>query len=697
MNILQILPELNVGGVERGTVDLAKYLVRQGHKAVVVSNGGTLVPDLQALGAVHYTLPVDAKNLFTMFRAVPQLAGIIRKEKIDIVHARSRVPAWIAYFACRKTRTPLVTTCHGYYKGHAFSTVMGWGKKVIVLSNVIARHMIEDFGVPRDRIRLIPRSVDLEKFRYRPVDRAPRPEYHVGIIGRLTPLKGHLYFIKAMAKVAAEFPAVKIWIVGDAPSSKDAYKEQLRVLVKRLGLEANTQFLGTQKNIPEILSQLDLLVLSTTTQEAFGRVVIEAQAAGVPVVATSVGGVVDIIEDGVNGLLVPPADPQLMAEAVIKLLRDRDLAADMAEEAYKKVKEKYTLEMMVKSTLDVYEEVLRNSKILVIKLSSLGDIILSTAAFKALRAKFPRPYFRISALVGQDFRDILQRCPYIDELVTCDFRNRDCGLAGFLKLATSLRKRHFDVCVDLQNSRKSHLLSALVFAPERYGYDRKFGFLLNKGIKDTEKGLDPVSHQFRVLQGLGVERGDPSLELWPGPGDEHEVVEFLKSHWVDFSRPLVGINMGASRRWQSKVWPRQHLQKLCVELSRRDIRVVITGMKEDAEAAEALIAGLTQARPVNSCGRFSVNQLACLVRKCSVFVSGDSAPLHVAAAVNTPFVALFGPTDPRRHLPPSKNFVLIRKEMDCSPCYKSKCARGSCMAQISHEEVLAAVEKLLKK
>jgi len=698
MNILQVLPELNVGGVERGTLDLAKHLVKAGHKAVVVSNGGALVADLQALGAVHYQLPVNAKNIVSMVRAVPQLARIIEQEKIDIVHARSRVPAWIAWFACRRTRRVLITTCHGYYTHHLFSSVMGWGKKVIVLSNVIARHMIEDFGVPRERIRLIPRSVDMDKYKYKPVDTQKRAEFNIGIIGRLTPLKGHLCFIKAMARVAQEILSIRIWIVGDAPSSKDAYKEHLRVLVKRLGLWDCTQFLGTQKNIPEIMSHLDLLVLSTTTQEAFGRVIIEAQAAGVPVVATSVGGVVDIIESGVNGMLVPPADPQAMADACVTLLRDREMAAEFSREAYKKVQEKYTLELMVKNTMDVYEEALRSSRVLVMKFSSLGDIILSTAGLKALRAKFPRPNYRITFVVGQESREILQRCPYIDELITCDFKNRDKGLPAFLKLARDLRARNFDISVDLQNNRKSHLLSALSLAPDRYGYDnRKLGFLLNRGIKDTVRGIDPVSHQFRILKEMGVEEGELSLEMWPGPDDEAVVTEILRSHWIEGARPLVGINIGASRRWQSKVWPMEHLARLCQELARRDIRIVVTGTQEDCAAAERLIQLAPAAKPANFCGKLTINQLACLVRKCAVYISGDSAPLHVAAAVGTPFVALFGPTDPRRHLPPSKNFVLLRKESACGPCYKSKCRGNRCMRAITPEEVIAAVERLMKK
>jgi len=388
MNVLQVVPELRVGGVERGTVDLAARLVAAGHKAVVISNGGELVKELTAAGALHYQLPVDKKSLWNICAMIPRIAQIIRKEKIDIVHARSRAPAWSAFFASRRTRCVFITTCHGYYRKHFFSYCMGWGKRVIVPSNVIGRHMIEDFGVPRQRIRLIPRSVAVEKFKFTDPAKKRRKEFNVGIIGRITPIKGHLDFIKAMHKASRSIRDLKIWIVGDAHASKEGYKEQVKVLTRRLGLSHCTEFLGTQTDIPEIVSHLDLLVLATTTQEAFGRVIIEAQAAGVPVVATAVGGVVDIIEDGVTGLLVPPGDPQAMAEATIKIFEDKQLASRLAHLAYERVKGRYTVELMVERTLQVYREALSQFDILVIKFSSLGDIILSTEAIRALRRKF---------------------------------------------------------------------------------------------------------------------------------------------------------------------------------------------------------------------------------------------------------------------------------------------------------------------
>lgn len=695
MNILQVLPELNVGGVETGTLDLARYLVKLGHKAVVVSAGGELVSDLESFGAVHYQLPVHKKSLFTIVRTIPCLVEIIKKEGIDIVHARSRVPAWIAYFACRRTNRAFITTCHGYYKKHPFSYVMAWGRRVIVLSNIIARHMIDDFATPHERLRLIPRSVDLEKFKYVSPDKKRKDEFNVGIIGRITPIKGHLHFIKAMAYVARVVPRLKVWIIGSAPASREAYKEQVQVLVRRLGLWHCTQFLGNQKDIPAILAHLDLLVLATTSHEAFGRVIVEAQASGVPVVATRVGGVVDIIEDQKTGLLVPPADPRSIAEAAIRIFNDTELSRNLAENAYEKVKEKYNVELMVSKTLEVYKEALSNFKILIIKFSSLGDIILSTAGLRAIREKFPQNY-KISFLVGEESKDVLLNCPYIDELLVCDFNGRDRGIKGFMELAGLLRKKDFDIVIDLQNNRKSHILSFLTLTLKRYGYNRKFGFLLNQRIKDDKSLADPITHQFRILKMLDIAQENPRLELWPTQQDQRYIDEFLKSEWVSANQTLVGINISASQRWLSKGWPLHHIIRLCEELSRRDMRVVITGTEKDSGAADMLIKSTKNVKLINACGKTTVNQLACLIKKCAVFISSDSAPMHIAVSQDVPLVALFGATDPRRHLPAAEECIVIRKDLSCSPCYRPKCKTKRCMQSIKPEEVLEAIDKLLK-
>jgi ADP-heptose:LPS heptosyltransferase len=195
---------------------------------------------------------------------------------------------------------------------------------------------------------------------------------------------------------------------------------------------------------------------------------------------------------------------------------------------------------------------------------------------------------------------------------------------------------------------------------------------------------------------LGITLEDPHLELWPTREDQRYVDEFLNQQWLSTNQKIVGINMNASQRWLSKSWPFAYTVKLCQELSQRDIRVVVTGTKDDAAKAEALLGLLKNAPVINACGKTTVNQLACLIKKCNVYICADSAPLHIAVSMKTPFVALFGPTDPRRHLAPAEDYVLIKKDLPCSPCYKPKCNDRKCMRLITVEEVLAAIEKLLK-
>src|SRR3989338_2101191 len=176
MNVLQILPELKSGGVDRGTVDLAKHLKQNGHKTVVVSAGGPMVGDLTSAGIMHYALPVHKKSPFAVWQSIRLLTRIVRLESIEVIHARSRVPALVAFFVSRRTQVPFVTTCHGFYRRHLLSRVMGWGKLVIVASHIIGRRMRDDFGVGHKKIRLIPRGVNLEEFKLRSYPEGQRPK-----------------------------------------------------------------------------------------------------------------------------------------------------------------------------------------------------------------------------------------------------------------------------------------------------------------------------------------------------------------------------------------------------------------------------------------------------------------------------------------------------------------------------------------
>lgn len=696
MNILQILPSLDVGGVETGTIDLARYLVAHGHKAITISSGGRLVRELDAIGSRHYNLPVGKKSLFTIIRMIGAVREIIRREDIDVVHARSRVPALIAYFACKGANKPFITTAHGYYKTHLLSQAMGWGKFVIVASNIMAKHMVRDFGVPYERIRLIPRGVDLKRFKFR--EPAPRQskEFTVGMVSRITPLKGHSDFIRAVSILNRQIPRLKAVIVGEAP--KDKYKEDLELLIRRLGLSQTIEFKPATNDVPGVLANLDVLVSATITPEAFGRVIIEAHASGVPVVATKVGGVVDIVEDQKTGLLCASQNPKDMAQKIFTLYSDRELWARIAFESKKSVESYFNLDMMMEKTLAVYEEAVKTQNILVVKISAIGDVILSVPSLRAIRAKFPNALIKV--LVGIKAREVLDRCPYINDRIVCDFSGKHKGAAGLWRLGDELRKSCFDIVIDLQNSKKSHWLSALSLASLRYGYDNgKLSFLLNRKIKDDAPYLDPIEHQFRTLALAGIKAQDKALELWPSGSDNAQAAKLLEENWMKTTKGLVGINVRASNRWASKNWPANNIAQICDALAKEfNIRVVLTGAPEDAEFANH-IAKLTKSKPLVAAGRTSVMELASLMKHFKVYLTPDSAPLHIASSVGTSFIALFGPTSPEKHIAPSKDCVVICKssELNCAPCYKPTCLKNfACMKKITVDEVLEALKEYLK-
>lgn len=704
MNILQLVPSMNVGGVETGTVDLAKKLIENGHRAIVISSGGRMIHDLEKLGVKHYTLAIDKKNPISIFMLVPKVARIILKENINIVHARSRVPAIIGFFAAKRTNTAFVTTCHGYYNKGFFSGIMGWGKYVICISQCISDHIRKNFKVSPDKIRIIHRGVNLQEYNFKKdVNRSGH--YNIGIVGRITPLKGHDTFLKAMANVVRLFPNVKIFVAGDAPQSKMDYFKNLVKLTRQLGLSEYVEFIGYTKDIPALMQKLDILVLSTRVPEGFGRVIIEAFASGTCVVSTKVGGVVDIIDHEENGMLVQKDNPLEMSQAVIKLLSDRDFAFKLAENARLKTEKCFTLDKLYQETMKVYEDCLNRKRILVIKIGAVGDVVLISPSLRWIRKKYPTAH--IAVLTGQKSAPIISRCPYVDEIILYPFAGRDSSWALF-KLANYIRNRSFDFSIDFQNNLKTHLLSFMALIFRRIGQNNgKADFLLNMTPYSKKKGsksmhsnfgkiLSPVEHQYKLLNLLDIYPEDNYLEVWSNQKDIDKAENFLKDEWITPTTKLIGISLSASAKWLTKRWPLENFAKFCDLASKRfNARIVIVGTAGEVELAHRLM-GMTNAKLISLCGKTTILELAGFMKKLNLFIGPDSACIHIASAVNVPFIALFGPTDPKRHVCACENYKVIFKKLSCGPCYKPTCKDTKCMQSITVEEVLEASQKLLE-
>jgi len=694
-----MVPALSLGGVETGTVDLAKALKTRGHHPYVISSGGTLVAELVKAGIGHLQLPVHRKSLASLALIKP-IADFLERERIDILHARSRVPAWLGYLATRRTNCDFVTTCHGYYAKHFLSRVMGWGKRVIVISHSIGRRMIDDFGVRPERITLIHRGIDLSGYPFSPdkYDRPPSGKLTVIHVGRISPIKGHHDFLKAVHLLSRRLPNLQAWIVGAPDEGKGSYFRNLTSMAESLGLGSGVQFLGMRRDVPELIRRADLLVLPSRIPEAFGRVLIEAGAVGTAVCASRIGGILDVIDEGENGLLFAPENFEDMALVMERLLLDRPKCKALAHALRKKVEQEFNLDQMVNRTCRVYEEVRREKKILITKLGALGDLVLAVPSFRMVRHRFPEA--RMSLLVEAKLLPVIQRCPYLDDFI-CVNRSRGRRMAVELaRVAKQIQRAGFDLSIDLQNNWRSYLVAFLGRIPRRYGYRRGLlGSLLTHPVLEWNRDLAPVEHQFQVLKRAGVLRYDDTMELWSEPDQDRASAEILRNpSFASPPRPVVGLVLNSSPRWPTKQWPVERFSELARRLVKElDCTIVLLGTGGGQPLAQTF-DGVAREYVVNLVGKTTLTQLTSSIKHLDALVTGDSAPLHIASAFGTKIVALFGPTEPRRHMPPGASHIALVKRIPCQPCYRGRCVNHEtlkCLRDISVEEVFRAVARQL--
>ena len=369
--VLQILPSLVSGGAERGTVELAGALVAAGWTSYVASGGGPLEREIARAGATHLTLPLASKNPLIMRRNTVALIRLIRQLGVDIVHARSRAPAWSACAAARATGRRFVTTFHNAYGARTalkrrYNSVMARGDRVIAISDFVADHAANVYGVGRDRLRTIPRGVDLEVFDPTRVGaqriinlarqwRLPDGPPVVMLPGRLTRWKGGLDFIAAIATLGRR----DICCVLVGSEQRPGFRRELEAAIRENGLAGIFRIVEECRDMPAAYMLADVVVSASSDPEGFGRIIVEAQAMGRPVVATDHGGARETIVPGVTGWLVPPRDPAALAAAIGEAL---GLAAherrQLAERSIAHIAARYTSEEMCAGTIHVYEELL---------------------------------------------------------------------------------------------------------------------------------------------------------------------------------------------------------------------------------------------------------------------------------------------------------------------------------------------------
>ncbi len=369
--ILQILPALVTGGVERGTLEIAEAQVAAGFRAFVASAGGPLVAPLEKLGARHVALPLDSKTPWALWRNAATLAALMRDEGIGIIHARSRAPAWSGLLAARRTGARFVTTYHGSYNENfpgkrLYNSVMARGDRVIAISRHIEALILARHAVDPARLRVIPRGVDPRIFDPAAVSAdavvalrtawgLPEGRPVILLPGRITRWKGQAVLVRAMAKLPGNAIAL---LVGDREAKHD-FAAALEAEIAAAGLGDRVRLVGHVTDMATALLLADVVVHASIEAEAFGRTVIEAQAMARPVIAADLGGPRETVEEGVTGWRVPPGDADALAFALARVLAmpAQDRAA-IGTAARKAVLAHYSTQAMQAATIAVYRELL---------------------------------------------------------------------------------------------------------------------------------------------------------------------------------------------------------------------------------------------------------------------------------------------------------------------------------------------------
>jgi len=359
MRIVQLLPELNEGGVERGTVELGRELVKKGFESIVISNGGKLVKQLEKEGSLHVEFDICSKNPFTTVWRIFGLRKTLKELKPDVLHVRSRVPAWLTYFANKSLKIPVVSTVHGLNSVNRYSEIMTKADKTICVSEVVMKYIVNNYNADINKLTVIQRGVDMDKFNPSNIDEKfiskfkqqfnLNDKFIITSVGRITWLKDYETFIEAISIVKKTIPNIVGVIVGGVREEKNNYFEELNKLAKKLNVSENIIFTGSQENMPEIYFLSDVVVNASLKMGNVARTVTEALAMNTPVIATTYEGLNDVVVDDKNGYIINTTDPKDLSSKLIKAHNNTFL------DIRKNLNSEFTLNSLVESTIKVYK------------------------------------------------------------------------------------------------------------------------------------------------------------------------------------------------------------------------------------------------------------------------------------------------------------------------------------------------------
>lgn len=706
LTVLQVLPWLNYGGVETYAIRLARGLRDRGHRVVVVSGGGRLVPELEASGIEHVRIDFTGLRLLS---GLARLRRLMEREHVDLVNAHNWRAGLAAFFACRLAGVPFVLTVHGTRRPLHRHAVFYWSERMVVVSEASRRNLVTDFGLPSERVVKSVIGVDCDRFSPGPPD--GQLEQELGLrpgaprvvhVSRFSHSKAPvaLALIQATPELAAQVPGIELVIVGQGPEEGVVARaaEEMNSRLDRKAVYA----LGGRSDIPQIM-RLATVVVGTAS------VALEAMSSGKPVVAVGKGGYLGIVrpetleeaEDSCFGdhEKVQPIRSERVARDLVDLFSNPEEAAELGRFGRAAAQSRHGAVRLAQDIEDIYLRVLcdrnRVRRILVFHLNQIGDLIFTLPPLKALREAFPKAH--ITSVVRPHLSGLLAHSGFVDDII----ERPPGGPWPAMGLGIRQRRARPDLTIGFSHSATMTLCAWLSGSPHRTGYaDSNLSRLLSHRVQ--VRGILSPKKANRLVQalGLGLDKRDYVGLVRLSAEDREYGSKLVAESGLKGAGPLIALAPGESTTRPYKSWSKEGFIEVARALvAEHDAEILVVGGPDDRPLGDEIAESLGQ-HAANLAGNTTPGQLGALLEHCRLLIGIDSGPMHVAAAMSCPVVGLFGPTDPWRTGPEGEGHEVVFHEQPCWPCIHPvtpTCGDRPCMSSITVGEVLAAASRILAR
>jgi len=627
MNILHIILKRDSIDTIKGVFRLSELLNKYGCKSSIVGqNTANMQEEL-----VNENFSQERNIIRVLFAA----ERIIKQENIDIIHAHSPLAGWLAFKLCRKYHKKWIMTCNGFYPRKISNLPIFLAKEIIVHSEALGKYLIDRFKIDFNQICHVSHTVDIKGIKFSSPDQRSKTEFNIGMLSPLIYGKGHEVFLKAMTKVVRIMPNTRIRILRNSSPINNGYAENVKGAIRTLGLTDHVQSIDYSLDTYKLCSDLNLLVMPSVRDEANTRIIVEAQSQGIPVIASSVAGIAELIDNGNSGILVSPGDHRELSNTIIKALKDISFLRHITKEARLKVEQDYDGNKNITKIIDMYERIKTKNVIAAITIGAPKEIIAAMPSLRLLKKTFPESC--ILDVASLNWKSLLDRCPFIDSLIILD-EHKFFSIGWWIKAIRAVLRRNCDIVIDFTNSISSHIICFFSLASRRYGYaNGKLDFLLNYKVKKNKEAWSLARRNYAVISQLGI-KDKPRSEFWIPSHNKEFVKKFLEDNWIGQNR-LIGIDVSGAQKELNQKRILENLVYLCHRFSKEKARVVVTCLDENKDLKQRL-SRLSKSKPILAIGTLSFEQMISLMKKFDMYLSFNSEHLHIAHSAGVPNTAL---------------------------------------------------------